>query len=439
MASPFQAITTGDKSLAQLASEPLKAVRAEGQARRAAGESAYESYGYTFGNLPANQVPVAQQWADAVRDNLIEGYRTNNQDMIRTAKQQGRDLQTYIKNMEEDYTIAKNSLVRAREKNFQGLSENRVQIETGFQNRYEVPISLETDGNGYPVNAVIAGMDGMENKMSLGELQRGLQESRFIVVDAVNLGTNFNPEKVSSRWADEIATASNASQAREKASQYAADDIKNQLVSPQDIAVAYLVEKKAINVANPTNEDVALINQVVNDPDRFAEAQQIWSANYENFLVGQWEANKAAEQRRIQLSEQAAIRSESRQQRRAAEAGILSMTPVMQGGLKTFNLDTKGLRFEVGQGREVSEVGYDASGNLAKVVVYVPTKDVYGNVQYNVQTFLSSDGSLSDQMEQVVKVNLSNLSGGSSGYKKLTEKEATPNTSGAASMLQPKT
>mgnify|MGYP000967440105 CR=1 FL=1 len=269
MASPFQAITTGDKSLAQLASEPIKAVQAEGQKRRAAGEGAYESYGYTFGNLPANQVPVAQQWADAVRDNLIEGYRTNNQDMIRTAKQQGRDLQTYIRSMEEDYTIAKNSLVRAREKNFQGLSENRVEIETGFENRYEVPISLETDGNGYPLNAVISGMDGMENKMSLGELQRGLQESRFIVVDAVNLGTNFNPEKISSRWADEVATAGTRSEAQQRASQYAADDIKNQMVAPQDVAIAYLVNKKAINVTNPSSQDVALIDQVVNDPERY--------------------------------------------------------------------------------------------------------------------------------------------------------------------------
>jgi len=439
MASPFQAITTGDKSLAQLASEPIKAVQAEGQKRRAAGEGAYESYGYTFGNLPANQVPVAQQWADAVRDNLIEGYRTNNQDMIRTAKQQGRDLQTYIRSMEEDYTIAKNSLVRAREKNFQGLSENRVEIETGFENRYEVPISLETDGNGYPLNAVISGMDGMENKMSLGELQRGLQESRFIVVDAVNLGTNFNPEKISSRWADEVATAGTRSEAQQRASQYAADDIKNQMVAPQDVAIAYLVNKKAINVTNPSSQDVALIDQVVNDPERYAEAQQIWSQNYQNFLVGQWEASRDAEQRRVQLSEQASIRSEKRKQSESAEAGILSMTPFMQSGLKTYNLDTKGLRFDIGQGREVSEVSYDNKGKLSKVVVLIPSRDVYGNVNYNPEIYSVEDGTLTEGIEQVVTVNLSNLSGGKSGYNKLIQKEATANTSGAAGMLQPKT
>lgn len=438
MASPFQAITTGDKSLAQLASEPIKAVRLETQKRRAAGEGAYESYGYTFGNLPANQVPLAQKWADAVRENLVEGYRTNSPDMIRSAKQQGRDLQTYIKNMEEDYTIAKNSMVRAREKNFQGLSESRVEIETGFENRYEVPISLETDGNGYPTNAVIEGLDGMQNKMSLGDLQRGLQESRFIVVDAVNLGTNYNPEKMSNRWDREVSTAPNEAEARSRASKYAQDDIKNQMVSPQDIAVAYLVNTKAINVSNPSAEDVSLIDQVINDPDRFNEAQQIWSSNYEENLFGIWKSVREQDQRARSLSEQNAIKSEERQQRKAAKSGILSMTPFMSGGLKTYNLDTKGLRFDVGQGREVSEVAYDENGTLQRVVITTESKDVLGNLIYKQQTMLKSDNSLPKGIEQAVEVNLTNFSGGDSGYRELTEKKVTANASGAANMLAPK-
>jgi hypothetical protein len=435
MASPFQAITTGEKSLAQRASEPLKSVRIEGQKRREAAEGAYDSYGYTFGNLPANQIPVAQQWADAVRENLVEGYRTGNNDMIRQAKQQGTRLQGYIKSMEQDYTIGRNSVVKAREKNYRGLSETQEQIETGFKNRYEVPISLETDGNGYPINAVISGLDGMENRITLNELENGLKDNPFIVVDAVNLGTNYNPERISSRWAQEIGVAKNESEARQMASKYANTDIQNQMVSNEDMAVLYLVQNKAINASEPSNEDLERIKQVQANPEMMEAAKSLWASDYEEKLVNQWRVQQEAMRQQQQRAEQAAIRSENRRKRADAEAGILSMTPFTQGGLKTYDLDTKGLRFDVGQGREISEVAYDSDGNLSRVVTQTAVKDIYGNVQYNTETLLSSDGTLTEGMKQKVEVNLTNLSGGKSGYQKLTSKQAAPNVSGAAGML----
>ena len=137
MASPFQAITTGNKSISERVSAPLRAVKAERERRQEKAEGTYDALNIDYMGLPNNQIQFTQSWGDAVRENLVEGYRTNNQDMIREAKEQGKQLQGYITAIQQDYTIGRNSLKRAEAVQFRGLSNTKEEIELGFRNRFQ--------------------------------------------------------------------------------------------------------------------------------------------------------------------------------------------------------------------------------------------------------------------------------------------------------------
>lgn len=313
-----------------------------------------------FVGLPDNQIAMAQQWGDAVRENLVEGYRTNNQDLIREAKNQGRALQSYIKATQEDYSIGINSLNRAKQKNFQDLSNSREEIEMGFKNRYQENFGFEVDERGYPKGLVIGGQ-----KVGVNDFVTNMKENPFMVVDAVDFGKNYIADSVANRHTNDIIAEASPTNARAKAAEYARKDIDNGMVSNEDLAVLYAVKNKLISdVNNPTAEDVKRIQGIAQDGDKLAEAQDLYIQDYQNYLEDQWNVNKKSRDR-----------AERIQQDKIASQGILALDPVAANidgeTLGLYYMDVEGVSFDIKGNERVSAVGVDSNGEIkyAQVVV----------------------------------------------------------------------
>lgn len=403
MSTPFRAITTGDKSIAERVSAPISAVANEFSKRQTTANQSYDAMNIDFVGLPDNQIAMAQQWGDAVRENLVEGYRTNNQDLIREAKNQGRALQSYIKATQQDYTIGINSLNRAKEKNFQDLSNSREEIEMGFKNRYQENFGFEVDERGYPKGIVIGGQ-----KVGVNDFVTNMKENPFMVVDAVDFGKNYIADSVANRHTNDIIAEASPTNARAKAAEYARKDIDNGMVSNEDLAVLYAMKNKLISdVNNPTAEDVKRIQGIAQDGDKLAEAQDLYIQDYQNYLEDQWNVNKKSRDR-----------AERIQQDKVASQGILALDPVAANVngemLGVYYTDVEGVSFDIKGNERVSAVGVDANGDIkyAQVVVKKvdplnPSAATYETKQYVVskpnEVLPAGAEALTPEVQQLIK------------------------------------
>ena len=384
MSTPFQAITTGDKSLSERASAPLRAVKSEFKQRREQAEGTYDAMNIDYMGLPENQVQLAQSWGDAVRENLVEGYRTNNQDMIRDAKNQGRQLQSYITTMQNDYAMGRNSMKRAEEKQFRDLSNTREEIEMGFKNRYQAPIGFEADERGYPTGIVIDG-----ERVSVNTFANALKDNPFMVVDAVDFGGGFRAEKNASRHSAEVNALSTAADVRAKAGEFASKDIENDMVSNEDLAVLYAVRNKLIkDVNNPSEQDVLRIQEIANNPAKLEEARGQYVEEYQDYLVNSWTTNEKARRRQESLADE-----------RGAKKGMLSLSPVVTDGLSTYYTDVEGVDFNIKGNQTVTSVAFDQEGEIAKVTVRVKEK---ASSNDEMSVFDSSSGIRYRDVEYIV-------------------------------------
>jgi len=393
MSTPFQAITTGDKSIAERASSSLRAVKSDFQQRRKTAESSYDALDVDYTGLPDNQVQMAQSWGDSVRENLIEGYRTNNQDLIREAKQQGRNLTSYITAMQQDYTIGRNSMRRAEEKQYQGLSNSKEEIDLGFKNRYKEPIGFETDERGYPTNISIGGQP-----VQIGEFVNSMRDNPFMVVDAVDFGGGFRAEKNAARHGNEIIAAGSLNGAREQAVKYAEIDIENGLVSNEDLAVLYVIKNKLISdVNNPSEKDVQLIQSITQDPKKLEEAKGMYINDYSDYLGDQYTTR-----------EKAKAKQERETQEKVASQGILALDPVVaqvEGEkVAVYYTDVDGVSFDIKGNERVSSVGINDSGDIkyVEVVVKIPG-DLYAGTPATYETKKYMGDELTDEISQLVK------------------------------------
>lgn len=390
MASPFQAITTGNKSISERVSAPLRAVKAERERRQEKAEGTYDALNIDYMGLPNNQIQFTQSWGDAVRENLVEGYRTNNQDMIREAKEQGKQLQGYITAIQQDYTIGRNSLKRAEAVQFRGLSNTKEEIELGFRNRYEEPFSFETNSKGYPTNLVIGG-----NPAGVNELVNNFRNNPFMVVEDVDFGSGYRAESIAERHASEVNVLSSSNAVRAKASEFAKDDLENDMVSNEDLAVLYAVRKKLISDINdPSESDVTRIQNIANDADKLEEAKNLYIQDYENFLVNGWETNEKARQRQQSIQEE-----------RAANKGILSLNPVISDGMSTYYMDVEGVDFNIKGNETVTSVAFDRNGNISKVTTRKSSTDPNSfNTSARILADVTYTGSnLTQEIRQLVK------------------------------------
>tara|TARA_R110000796_G_scaffold1983_4_gene7975 strand:+ start:844 stop:2175 length:1332 start_codon:yes stop_codon:yes gene_type:complete len=391
MSTPFQAITTGGKSIAESVTAPLRAVKSDFAQKRKTAEATYDALDVDYTGLPNNQVQLAQAWGDAVRENLVEGYRTNNQDLIRQAKQQGRSLTSYITTMQQDYSIGRGSVRRAEEKQYQDLSNSREEITAGFKNRYEAPLGYNLDERGYPKNLSI---DGTE--VAIGEFVNNMKDNPFMVVDAVDFGGGFVAEKNAARHSSEIISEPSSSSAQSKGVEFANIDIENGKVSNDDLAVLYVVRNKLIeDVNNPTEAEVKLIQEISSDPKRLEEAKDMYIKDYSDFLVNAYETR-----------EQAVDKSDKESAEKQASQGILSIDPVVEQvegqNLAMYYMDVEGVSFKIRGNERVSAVGIDDNGNVEFVKVIVTVKDPISGVSTYNEVSYSGD-TLTDETKQLVR------------------------------------
>lgn len=402
MSTPFQAITTGDKSISERMSAPVAAVAGEFRRRESEGTQSYDAMNIDFVGLPDNQVAMTQQWADAVREDLVEGYRTNNQQLIRQAKDQGRQLQGYIKTMEQDYQMGINSMTRAKQKNFQGLSNSKEEIEMGFKNRYQENFSFETDERGYPTNVVIGGQP-----VGVQDFTTNLRDNPFMVVDAVKFGDNYIASSVADRHKSDIIAEGSPASARAKAAEYANIDIDNGKVSKEDLALLYAVRNKLISdVNNPSAEDVALIQNISADDEKLESARDLYVSDYQDHLEDSWNVNKKSRDR-----------AERIQQDKIASQGILALDPVVAelngDKLGVYYTDVEGVAFDIKGNERVSAVGMDETGNIKYVKVVVKERDPLMNtIKYVEKEYVPMEGAsplgegqepLTQDVQQLVK------------------------------------
>lgn len=393
MSTPFQAITTGDKSIAERASSSLRAVKSDFQKREQTANASYDALDVDYTGLPDNQMQLAQSWGDSVRDNLIEGYRTNNQDLIRQAKQQGRSLTSYITAMQQDYTIGRNSMRRAEEKQYQGLSNSKEEIQMGFNNRYKENIGFEVDERGYPTNISIGG-----EPVQIGQFVNGMRDNPFMVVDAVDFGGGFRAEKNAARHSNEIIAAGSLNGAKDQAVKYAEIDIENGLVSNEDLAVLYANRNKLISdVNNPSEKDVQLIQSIAQDPKKLEEAKSMYVNDYSNYLGDQYTTR-----------EKAKAKQERETQEKVASQGILALDPVVaqiEGEpVAVYYTDVDGVSFDIKGNERVSSVGINESGDIkyVEVVVKIPG-DLYLGKPATYETKKYSGEELTEEVSQLVK------------------------------------
>ena len=76
MSTPFQAITTGGKSIAESVTAPLRAVKSDFAQKRKTAEATYDALDVDYTGLPNNQVQLAQAWGAAVRETSSKAART---------------------------------------------------------------------------------------------------------------------------------------------------------------------------------------------------------------------------------------------------------------------------------------------------------------------------------------------------------------------------
>lgn len=366
MSTPFQAITTGDKTIAERVSAPLRAVKSDFQQRRKTAEAGYDALNIDYMGLPDNQVQMAQAWGDAVRENLIEGYRTNNQDLIRDAKQQGRNLTSYITAMQQDYAIGRNSMKRAEQKQFRDLSNSKEEIMMGFDNRYKAPIGFEVDERGYPKGISIDGQP-----VAIGQFVNSMKDNPFMVVDAVNFGGGYLAANRAKDFRQDIITEGSAGQASAKAEEFARKDLENNIVSNEDLAVLYAVKNKLISdINNPSEADVIKIQEIANDPKRLEDAKNLYINDYREYLQGEYITR-----------EKAKAKQERETQEKVAANGILAIDPVVAdlgegiGKSAIYYTDVEGVSFDIKGNERVQAVGINQSGdiNYVKVMVKVPS------------------------------------------------------------------
>lgn len=395
MSTPFQAITTGDKSIAERVSAPLRAVKSDFQQRRKTAEATYDVLNVDYTGLPNNQVQMAQAWGDSVRENLIEGYRTNNQELIREAKDQGRRLTSYITAMQQDYTIGRNSLKRAEEKQYQGLSNSKEEIQAEYKNRYNQEFGFEVDERGYPKGIVIDG-----NTIGVGEFTNALRDNPFMVVDAVNFGGGYQASTRANVHVNDVVVLGSESQVRAKSEEYARKDIDNQMVSTEDLAVLYAVKNKLItDINNPSEADVIKIQQIANDPEKLKEAEDMYVSDYSDYLVNTYTTQEKARAKQERVT-----------QERVAAQGILALDPVVENkngeNLAVYYTNVGGVQFKIKGNESVSSVGIDSSGNVKYVQVYVPNPNYiqgYGDdePQYIAKEYVGDE--LTEEVKQLVK------------------------------------
>jgi len=393
MSTPFQAITTGGKSIAESVSAPLRAVKSEFTQRRKTAEATYDALDVDYTGLPNNQVQLAQTWGDAVRENLVEGYRTNNQDLIRQAKQQGRALTSYITTMQQDYSIGRGSMRRAEEKQYQDLSESREEITAGFKNRYEEPLGYKLDEKGYPSNLTVGGQD-----VAIGQFVNTMRDNPFMVVDAVDFGGGYIAETNAARHSSEMVAATSLGDAESKASKYAQIDIDNGQVSSEDLALLYVVRNKLISdVNNPSEKDVQLIQSITQDPKKLGEAQEMYVTDYSDYLVDQYKTR-----------EQAKAKQDRETQEKVASQGILALDPVVAnvGGenIAVYYTDVDGASFDIKGNERVSSVGINAGGDIkyVEVVVKIPG-DLFAGTQATYETKQYAGSELTDEIISLVQ------------------------------------
>jgi hypothetical protein len=390
MSTPFQAITTGDKSISERVSAPLRAVKSDFQQRRKTAEATYDVLNVDYTGLPNNQVQMAQAWGDSVRENLIEGYRTNNQELIREAKDQGRRLTSYITTMQQDYTIGRNSMKRAEEKQYQGLSNSKEEIQSEFKNRYNQEIGFEVDERGYPKGIVIDG-----NPVGIGEFTNALRDNPFMVVDQVDFGSGYQAATTAQRHLGDVAVLGSVDQVRTKGAEYAKKDLENQMVSNEDLAVLYAVKNKLISdINNPSEQDVIRIQEIANDPKRLEEAQQLYINDYTEHLVNGYTTQEKARQRQERIS-----------QERVASQGILALDPVVRSvegeNVALYYTDVEGVSFDIKGNERVAAVGVDDSGAIKYVEAVVKYQDGYGGYTYETKKYFGDE--LTEDVKELVK------------------------------------
>jgi len=390
MSTPFQAITTGDKSISERVSAPLRAVKSDFQQRRKTAEATYDVLNIDYTGLPNNQVQMAQAWGDSVRENLIEGYRTNNQDMIRDAKQQGRALTSYITAMQQDYTIGRNSIKRAEEKQYQDLSNTKEEIQSEFKNRYEEEFTFNVDERGYPTNISIQGQE-----VGVNEFVNNMRDNPFMVVDAVDFGSGYNASSIAQRHSNDVIVLGSESQVRAKSEEYARKDLDNQMVSNEDLAVLYAVKNKLItDINNPSEADVVKIQEIASDPEKIKEAEDLYVADYTNYLVNTYNTQEKARAKQERIT-----------QERVAAQGILALDPVVRsvGGenVAIYYTDVEGVSFDIKGNERVAAVGVDAEGGIKYVQVVVKTPDTYGGYTYETKQY--EGDTLTEEVQELVK------------------------------------
>ena len=390
MSTPFQAITTGDKSISERVSAPLRAVKSDFQQKRKTAEATYDVLNIDYTGLPNNQVQMAQAWGDSVRENLIEGYRTNNQDLIREAKDQGRRLTSYITAMQQDYTIGRNSIKRAEEKQYQGLSNSKEEIQAEFKNRYQQEFAFEADERGYPKNVVIGG-----SPVGVGEFTNALRDNPFMVVDAVDFGSGYQASKNAQRHLADVAVLGSAGQVQAKAEEYARKDLENDMVSNEDLAVLYVIKNKLISDANnPSEADVIKIQEIANDPKRLEEAKQLYINDYTEHLVNGYRTQETARAKQERLT-----------QERVASQGILALDPVVTSlnneTVALYYTDVEGVSFDIKGNERVSSVGVNDEGDIRYVEVVVKVPDAYNGYTYETKKYFGDN--LTEEVKELVK------------------------------------
>jgi len=390
MSTPFQAITTGDKSISERVSAPLRAVKSDFQQRRKTAEATYDVLNIDYTGLPNNQVQMAQAWGDSVRENLIEGYRTNNQELIREAKDQGRRLSSYITAMQQDYTIGRNSIKRAEEKQYQGLSNSKEEIQAEFKNRYNQDFGFEVDERGYPKGIVIDG-----NPVGIGEFTNALRDNPFMVVDAVDFGGGYLAANRAKDFRQNIIAEGSVGQASAKAEEFARKDLENNIVSNEDLAVLYAVKNKLISdINNPSEADVIKIQEIANDPKRLEDAKNLYVNDYREYLVDAYTTQEKVRKREERIT-----------QEKVASQGILALDPVVRSvegeTVALYYTDVEGVSFDIKGNERVAAVGVDDGGDIKYVEVVVKYQDGYGGYTYETKKYFG--GELTEDVKELVK------------------------------------
>ena len=240
--------------------------------------------------LAPNMAQVVNPWINAIKNNMTEGYYTNDMSKVNEAKAQAKELQAFISSGKIATAAANNSYLLGEKNQWRGMSLDEQSGKDAYSATTIAPINIDFSPSGYPV---LKSDDGQYKPMM--EYSGLNPQNYFMVTEASDLGANWDPRIPLDKHKTYITGAQTQAQATEQLNSRFEDDYRLGSVNDDDIAIHYLVSSNQIDPEN-AGTDYALmkIQALRNDETLMAKALESYRNSYIDAGLTDWQAERQA-------------------------------------------------------------------------------------------------------------------------------------------------